>query len=308
MMSARSFVLGALTAVSAWPAVATAQERQPTNRPRIYIKGDTSVLAPRIRDRIKMVTQRRARLGINISTEPSANDSIGATIDAVTPGGPAAKAGIRSGDIITRLDGKPLVVNDGKQDENQSLPGIRLVEIASQLKAHDTVSVDFRREGTRHTVSLVTGDEPIMAYDFSFPDWAQGDVGARSFVMPGGGGRIETLLPRKSGGTFEFGPGWNGFAFGGPLMDLELAPLNTDLGAYFGTTEGVLVIDVPKESSLGLKGGDVILSVDGRKVSNPSSLHRILRSYDAGESFKFEIMRNKSHLTVTAKLDKPREE
>jgi S1-C subfamily serine protease len=306
MMSARSFVLSALTAVSAWPAAAVAQERQPTNRPRIYIKGDTSM----IRDRIKMVTQRRARLGINVSMVPSANDSIGATIDAVTPGGPAAKAGLRSGDIITRLDGKSLVANDGrKTDENQSTPAIRLVEIASQLKARDTVSVEFRHDGTRHTVSLVTGDEPIMAFDF--PNMNMGDEpDVRSFVFPRG--RIETTLPRKSAqGTFEFGPGMQGWAFGsfgGPLMDLELAPLNADLGQYFGTSEGVLVIDVPRESSLGLKGGDVILSVDGRKVSNPSSLHRILRSYDPGESFKFDIMRNKSRMTVTGKLEKPREE
>ena len=303
MMSARSFVLSALTAVAAWPVAAAAQERQPTNRPRIYVKGDTSA----IRERVKMVTQRRARLGINISTVPSANDSIGATIDAVTPGGPAAKAGIRSGDIITRLDGKPLVTNDGrKSEENESLPGVRLVEIASQLKAHDTVSVEFRRDGTRHTVSLVTGDEPIMTFDF--PDWFSGEPGARAFVMPRGG-RMETTLPRKQ--TFEWGsPGASGFAFrmGGPLMDLELAPLNADLGQYFGTSEGVLVIDVPKESSLGLKGGDVILSIDGRKVSSPSSLHRILMSYDPGESFKFDVMRNKSRMTVTGKLEKPREE
>jgi len=303
MMSARSFVLSALTAVSAWPVAAAAQERQPTNRPRIYVKSDTSM----IRDRIKMVTQRRGRLGIYVATTPSADDSIGATIDAVTPGGPAAKAGIRSGDIITRLDGKSLVTNDGrKSDENESLPGIRLVEIASQLKAHDTVSVEYRRDGTRHTVSLVTGDEPIMTFDF--PDWFQGEPGARAFVMPRGG-RMETNLPRKQ--TIEWGgPGGSSFAIrmGGPLMDLELAPLNTDLGQYFGTSEGVLVIDVPKESSLGLKGGDVILSVDGRKVSSPSSLHRILMSYDPGESFKFDVMRNKSRLTVTGKLEKPREE
>src|SRR5689334_22610925 len=111
MMSARSVVLSALTAVSAWPVAAAAQERQPINRPRIYIKGDTSL----IRDRIKLVTQRRARLGINVAMEPSANDSIGATITAVTPGGPAAKAGIRSGDIITRLDGKSVLTSDGRK-------------------------------------------------------------------------------------------------------------------------------------------------------------------------------------------------
>lgn len=297
-MSARSFVLSAVSVVSVWPAVAIAQERRPINRPRIYVNGDTSV----IRDRLKLVTQRRARLGVMVGLAPNANDSIGATIESVTPGGPAAKAGIKSGDIITRLDGKTLVSSDAKKSgEDESLPGVRLVEIASQLKPNESISVEYQRDGGRKTITLVTSDEP-MPMTFEFPEGAM--AGGRGLVLPKM--RVEGgMLPR--GG--EFGPGMNGFAFfGGPLMDLELAPLNADLGQYFGTTEGVLVIDVPKESTLGLKGGDVILSIDGRRVSSPSSLHKILRSYDPGDSFKFEIMRNKSRTTVTGKLEKPREE
>jgi S1-C subfamily serine protease len=88
----------------------------------------------------------------------------------------------------------------------------------------------------------------------------------------------------------------------GMLGDLELAPLNPDLGAYFGATEGILVIHAPTNPSLGLKGGDVVLSVDGRKPSNPSSLIRILRSYDEGDSFKLEVLRQKKRETITAKL------
>jgi S1-C subfamily serine protease len=298
MISARRFVFGAFTLLSAWPAAAMAQERRPESRPRIYVGGDPEV----VRDRIKLITQRRARLGVTVDLQANANDSIGATIESVTPGGPAAKAGIKSGDIITRLDGKSLVAVDGKRaGEEESLPGLRLVEIAAQLQPHDTVSVEFRREGARRTVSLVTGDEPIMA--FEYPEWT-----GRGVMLPKM--EIERMLPR-SGVRIE--PGHRGatgfaFAFGGPLMDLELAPLNADLGQYFGTTEGVLVVDVPKESTLGLKGGDVILSVDGRKAAGPASLLRILHSYDPGDSFKLEIMRNKSRMTVTAKLEKPKEE
>jgi S1-C subfamily serine protease len=36
-------------------------------------------------------------------------DSVGAYVDAVTPAGPAAKAGIRSGDIITKVDCKSVL-------------------------------------------------------------------------------------------------------------------------------------------------------------------------------------------------------
>jgi S1-C subfamily serine protease len=290
MVAFRSVMLVALSAGALLPAAgsAAAQERRPLVRPKIVIEPDTVV-----RNKIRLVTQRRARLGVTVDLRASANDSVGATIDAVTPGGPAARAGIKSGDIITKLDGKLLAAAEGrKTGEMESLPGVRLIEIAAQLKPSQTVSVEYRRDGTRHTTSLVTGDEPIMT--FEYPEWA------------GVQGRV--MLPRTPGAATFGSGGTFGFAFGGPLMDLELAPLNEDLGQYFGTTEGVLVIDVPKESSLGVKAGDVIQSVDGRKITTPSSLHRILRSYDPGDSFKLEIMRQKSRMTVSGKLEQPREE
>jgi S1-C subfamily serine protease len=90
----------------------------------------------------------------------------------------------------------------------------------------------------------------------------------------------------------------------GSLGELEVAPLNPDLGAYFGATEGILVIRVPANSSLNLKGGDVILTVDGRKPTNPGSLIRILRSYDGGESIKLEVLRQKQKITVSGKLER----
>ena len=93
-----------------------------------------------------------------------------------------------------------------------------------------------------------------------------------------------------------------GFLYGSPLGDLELAPLNPDLGRYFGATEGILVISVPRDSDLGLKGGDVVLSVDGRKPASPSHLLRIMRSYERGESFKLEVLRNGKRENVSGRV------
>ena len=99
------------------------------------------------------------------------------------------------------------------------------------------------------------------------------------------------------------------FLYGSPLADLELAPLNPDLGQYFGASSGVLVISVPGESQLGLKGGDVVLAVDGRTPESPSHLLRILRSYEESESFKAEVLRNRKRVSVEGRLgDKAREQ
>src|SRR2546427_12533397 len=57
---------------------------------------------------------------------------------------------------------------------------------------------------------------------------------------------------------------------GSPWGDLELVSLNSDLGEYFGAKDGVLVVRAPADSSLPLKGGDVITSIGGRKPANPS--------------------------------------
>jgi len=294
-MSARLIVLSALSAVAAFPAAALAQERQPVSRPKVYFGGDDFM-----RDRMRAITQRRARLGVTIDMRAGDVDSVGATLQSVTPGGPAAKAGLRSGDVLTRIDGKSLTANDNtRSGAEESPPGVRLMEYAAQLQPNDTIRVEYLRTGARHTATLVTGDEPLLTMEV-FPDG--GDF---NFKMPGGLTMERTPFrgmirgEQLPGGAMSYS-----LAFGGgPLADLELAPLNPDLGQYFGTTEGVLVINVPKESTLGVKGGDVILGIDGRKATGPGSLLRILRSYDPGDSFKLDIMRNKTRTTVTGKLE-----
>ena len=45
--------------------------------------------------------------------------------------------------------------------------------------------------------------------------------------------------------------------------------------------------------------------MDGRKPTGPSHLMRILRSYDKGETFKLDILRNRKRETVSAQLARP---
>jgi len=242
-----------------------------------------------------LVVNRRARLGLKVSLQAQDSDSIGARVDAVTPGGPAAKAGIRSGDIITKLEGNSmLAAPDAVDQPGRSLPGLRLIELSARLAPNDTVAVEFRRGADRKTVSLVTAGDPMLGFRArSYP----GQHAPPNFDAMGGIGpdpdieNLDIRLPRMA------------MLYGGELSELELAPLNQDLGQYFGASDGILVISAPKGSSLGLKGGDVVLNVDGRKPATPAQLLRILRSYDHDESFKIEILRNKKRETVTAKRE-----
>ena len=248
-----------------------------------------------------LVINRRARLGLKVSLQAQDTDSMGAFVVAVSPSGPAAKAGIRSGDIILKLDGKSVLAGPNvPQVRGRSLPGLRLIELAARLQPNDTIQVDFQRGGSRQSVSLVTAADPEI-HGLRGP-------GAFSFTMPGGDMEaMRGLGPDPELENLDIRIPRMAMLFGGELSDLELAPLNPDLAQYFGATDGILVISAPKGSPLGLKGGDVVLAVDGRKPATPAQLLRILRSYDRDEAFKIDVLRNKKRETVTAKRGEPKE-
>src|SRR5260370_10682867 len=98
------------------------------------------------------------------------------------------------------------------------------------------------------------------------------------------------------------GGGSFGFCFGEGWCELNLVRLNADLGEYFGTSEGLLVVKAPADSSLPLKSGDVILSIGGRKPTTAEHAMGILRSYDAGETVSSEIMRKQKRVTLAWKV------
>lgn len=118
---------------------------------------------------LAMVTALRPeRVHIGIMVNPDQErvyDEKGARVEDVVPDGPAAKAGIRAGDIITEVGGKsllkPLAAHQEKDlDPNRSAPVQRLLAIARDLKPGTHVQVRFLRDGASHTVTVKTADMP----------------------------------------------------------------------------------------------------------------------------------------------------
>jgi len=237
----------------------------------------------RVRGPVVQFLGQRAYLGVTVNTEKNpATDSIGAVLQAVTPGGPAERAGLQAGDIITTFNGERLAGRYPAAGEYESEPGIKLVDFARKLEDGDTVVVDYRRGHESRRATIVA--RPLGPESFGF---------VLTTPPPRIGFEPEELAERIRAAVTLLGERW---------LDLELVALNPELGEYFGTSEGLLVIRAPKDSSLRLKGGDVILAVDGRKPGSQAQLMRILRSYSEGEEIKLEIMRQKRRLTLTVKV------
>lgn len=88
----------------------------------------------------------------------------------------------------------------------------------------------------------------------------------------------------------------------GPIGTMELTALTPQLGRYFGTDRGVLVVRAPKHGVLKLQDGDVILSIGGRTPASSSQAIRILTSYDPGEKISLVVMRDHHRINITASL------
>jgi len=258
--------------------------------------------------RVQILATRRARLGVSVNMRARETDSIGALIQGVTPNGPAARAGIRSGDIITRFNGTPLVGRATDATSEQSGPGVALTVLAAGLNPGDTVALEYRRGRLRRNAQVIAGDEPFLtwsgpqgSFGYIFGDSGEALARSRGWRVELDSVRIklDTMMRRH---RLKRPPPPVFFLMGTPLEDLELAPLNRDLGRYFGTSEGVLVIRAPDDSRLGLKAGDVVQAVDGRVPTSPAQLLRILRSYEIGETFQLDIMRMKKREKVTGML------
>jgi S1-C subfamily serine protease len=233
-------------------------------------------------------SHNRPRIGVTLEYRADKDrDRLGARIESVTPDGPADKAGLQAGDIITKFNGVALGGLKA-DDEDESGPAQKLIELAHKLEPGDSVDVEYRRGNDSRKARIVARDLEPMGM-------------GRRFRMEIPKMDLDGEMPRLPR-MFEGGPGEFRMFIDGDAGGLELADMNPELGEYFGTKEGVLVLETPKDSTLALKAGDVIVAIDGRAPTSEAHARRILRSYDAGETAKIEVIRKQKKLTLSWKV------
>jgi len=98
----------------------------------------------------------RGGIGISYSPNPSQDASLcralglkadcGVVVQNVVPGGPAAKAGIRAGDVIIDIDGTKITT------------GAALLDVVANSAVGRTIHVKINRDGKEQTIPVVIGD------------------------------------------------------------------------------------------------------------------------------------------------------
>ena len=257
-------------------------------------------------------TQQGSIIGVTVDARPRDTDRWGAYVAGVTPNYPADKAGIRVGDVITKIDGQSLTSGRTERaaTEEESLVWLRLSEIVRKLEPGKAVDLEYRRNDRNERTRVTPVDDNRW---FASVEPPSGASGSYTITTPEAGGitrfapspSIATVQP-PGRSTISVAPTFGGsnyfFNVGGVIANLELAPMNEKLGSYFGTTTGVLVISAPEEKNLGLQPGDVITTVDGRAVATPGELIRVLRTYDRDRQFTMQVMRQKRQQSITTSL------
>jgi serine protease Do len=241
-----------------------------------------------------------AFLGVttNSNSDGAGNENHnGAEITDVTKGSAAEKAGLKNGDVITKI-------NDKKVEDPNSLS-----EVVTSFKPKEEVTVYFKRDGKEQSAKATLGERKeskSMAYSFSGPSGYN-----RSYTLP----RLQSTLPK-----IEM---WNDKDLGdmsprvwSPGFDNELQalgnyfPRQQKLGVKIQDTEegnGVKVLEVDKDSpaeKAGLKKDDVVTEIAGKKITNTDEMREQLMENMEKSTYNIKATRNGNAVSFEIKISK----
>lgn len=230
-----------------------------------------------------------AQLGVSVSD--TAN---GVRVDTVHPGTPAEKAGFREGDVVVEFDGERV------------RSAMQLTRLVRETPEGRPVAVAVMRDGKRQALQA-TPEYRELGPGVPEPGLLLRQLPRFNYEYNDRPRRFEYRLPER----FEFRGPEMAVPFMGPRprLGVTLQSLTPDLEEYFGAKNGgALVSSVAPNSAAakaGIKAGDVIVSIDGRRVADANDLSRELRALKGDVAIV--VLRDRKELTLKANLaDEPR--
>jgi len=175
----------------------------------------------------------------------------GVFVQGVEPGGPAEKAGIKDGDIITAINGKP--VRDGND----------LVSTVTTTPIGTALNVSALRDGKKESFRVV--------------------VAELGQVFPGRFGNGQQEAPEKSEGTQA--------RFGMTIQNLtsqqrQNLGIKQDGGVQISSVETTSFAE-----DIGLEAKDILLSINNQKVNSVEDVRRIQNTLKPGDAVAIRMLR-----------------
>jgi serine protease Do len=218
----------------------------------------------------------KAFLGITVASTLE-GDQEGVVVRRVLADSPAARAGLKRGDVITRVDNRQV------EDETD------LYNCLSHYRPGEKARIHVLR-GDQEKDLRVTFGKTQARRDLDEDEDTTGRSGLRYY----GGDREDE--DRDQAGAY---------------LGVEALPvdeLTARMKKRLGLTdeEGLVVVQVMSDSPAaraGLRHGDLITKVNGRKVTSVSDLRRAVQRAGAGKKITLEVMRGSEEKEFQPKLE-----
>jgi len=284
--------------------------------------------------RIEKRVLRKPVIGVLLAPD----EASGVRIAGVTPDSAAAEGGLKSGDRIVGIAGKSLKAASGaaRVDEARELLAAvdaktpvelsyqrdgKVQVVALTPKVGDRLMVMPRGAMFDGDVKVFTGDNGEIELLADRMRMEAGDAARHARIAEtharaaAGDARrhaewAAAIAPDVRTEIIRLGSDCKGDDCKLPVLaeafrwnGLNLAAVDAQLGRYFGTSEGVLVLSTGKDLE-GLQAGDVIRRIGGKPVSNPREAMEALRAQPADGKVAVDYLRDRAAGTAQVSVPK----
>jgi serine protease Do len=201
----------------------------------------------------------------------------GVLVKDVVQDSPADQGGIKQKDVIVEFKGKK--VEDAPY----------LTEMVRETSPGEKVKLTIVRDGKEKTLTVTIGKPPEKESSYEY-----------KFEPP----QVRTKMVEPDVSIFRF--------FSGGRIGVKVQDLTEQLGDYFAVEdgEGALITEVEKDMpafKAGLKAGDVIVEVDGKKIEDTEDLMDAISKKEEGDKVEIKVIRDRQPRSFAVEVAKREE-